>query len=260
MSCTNNLKQIGLALHKYADSHNAFPYSKTTTFPQHSWTAAVLPYLEQENLYKLYNYKVDWNAPANWPAIQTRVKVFNCPSTPLQDTTAWAPAQPGGPQPREVTDYGAINAIKDFVGVNCFGLQGVTKDDPRIMGGLVRDKPTRFADILDGTSNTILIAEDAGRPQFYAAGGTLLGIKKEGGWADPNGPFSIDGSNPDGTVPGPCPLNCSNDSEVYAFHTGGANAVFGDGSVHFLSRSISLCTLAKLTTRAGGEIVDSSQY
>jgi prepilin-type processing-associated H-X9-DG protein len=82
----------------------------------------------------------------------------------------------------------------------------------------------------------------------------------EGGWADPNGAFSIDGSNPDGSIPGPCPLNCSNDSEVYSFHPNGANVVFADGSVHFLSSAINLCTLAKLSTRAGGEVIAGDEY
>jgi prepilin-type processing-associated H-X9-DG protein len=51
-----------------------------------------------------------------------------------------------------------------------------------------------------------------------------------------------------------CPLNCTNDSEFYGFHSGGCNAAFADGSVRFISQSISLTTLAALVTRAGGEI------
>ena len=114
--------------------------------------------------------------------------------------------------------------------------------------------------ITDGTSSTILVAEDAGRPTFYNAMRQVYDpVGKEGGWADPNGAFSIDGSNPDGSIPGPCPLNCSNNSEVYSFHTNGANVVFADGSVHFLSSSIDLCVLAALSTKAGGEVI-SGQY
>src|SRR5260370_30611310 len=80
--CTNNLRQIGLALHNYESTYRAFPYSRTTVTPQHSWTAAVLPYLEQDNVYKIYNYGVDWNNPGNYNAIRSQVKTFNCPSTP----------------------------------------------------------------------------------------------------------------------------------------------------------------------------------
>jgi prepilin-type processing-associated H-X9-DG protein len=158
----------------------------------------------------------------------------------------------------------------------------VSKDDPRIVGAITRDSSgggmragTTFAQITDGTSNTIMIGEDAGRTTWYGAGFEVISAagrkpNKEGGWADPNAAFSIDGSNAgctadfvgaavsDVCVPGPtpnsCPLNCTNDSEFYGFHTGGCNAVFADGSVHFLPQSMSLCTLAALVTRAGKEI------
>jgi prepilin-type processing-associated H-X9-DG protein len=94
-------------------------------------------------------------------------------------------------------------------------------------------------------------------PSVIAAQGL---VQKEGGWADPNAAFSIDGANPDGSVPGPCPVSCSNNSEVYGFHTGGANVVFADGSVHFLRSSMNLCTLAALVTRAGGEVIDNNDW
>jgi prepilin-type N-terminal cleavage/methylation domain-containing protein/prepilin-type processing-associated H-X9-DG protein len=258
-SCANNLKQIGIALNAYEETAKAFPPSRTTVTPQTAWSAYLLPYLEQTNVQKLYHFNLDWNNPTNYPAIQVQMKVFNCPSTPMYprtDTTIAANPACG--------DYSPINAIKDFVAINCFGLVGINgnKDDPRIIGALVRDKPTPIVHIKDGTSSTIVIAEDAGRSQFYITGGQqgVPPILKEGGWADPNAAFSIDGSNPDGSVPGPCSLNCSNNSELYAFHTNGANVVFADGSVHFLSNTLDLCTLAALATRNGGEVVNSALY
>jgi prepilin-type N-terminal cleavage/methylation domain-containing protein/prepilin-type processing-associated H-X9-DG protein len=256
LQCSNNLKQIGLALNNYESANRHFPPGRTTVFPQMSWTAIVMPYYEQDNAYKLYNFKLDWNNPANYPAIRVQMKIFNCPSTPIQprvDTTIAAQPACG--------DYSSVNAIKNFVGINCFGYVGINNvDDPRLVGALIRDQPSRISDIIDGTSNTILVAEDAGRPQLYAAQGQPIAPGKEGGWADPNAAFSIDGSNPDGTVPGPCSMNCSNNSEVYSFHTGGANMVFVDGSVHFISANIPLCTLAKLVTRGAGEVVSGGEW
>src|SRR5262249_52969199 len=154
-------------------------------------------------------------------------------------------------------DYQTISAIKYFVGINCTGknFSSSDPDNQLLVGPLMRDKPTRATDILDGTSQTIMVAEDAARTDMYRTANIKYSNspkEKEGGWADPNGAFSIDGSNSDGSVPGPCPLNCSNDSEMFSFHPSGANVVFCDGSVHFLSASIDLCQLAALATRAGG--------
>ena len=110
---------------------------------------------------------------------------------------------------------------------------------------------TRLADITDGTSTTILLTEDAGRPRVWQAGKAGPDQALTGGpWDSFKGPIILQGSSFDGmTQPGPCALNCTNDGEVYAFHTGGANAVFADGHVRFLTVGMSLRTLAALITR-----------
>jgi prepilin-type N-terminal cleavage/methylation domain-containing protein/prepilin-type processing-associated H-X9-DG protein len=265
IQCFNNLKQIGLGVMNYESAQKGLPPSRTTGnvgdapwYPyQHSWSAALLPYIEQTAAFSLYEYKANWNAPVNYTAIRTNLKLFNCPMTPGQprfDTTIAAQPAAG--------DYHALNAIKPFVGVNCFGYIGITNvDDHRLVGAMMRDYNTPISFITDGTSNTILVAEDAGRPKFYNAAQQVYDpVGKEGGWADPNGAFSLDGANPDGSIPGPCPLNCSNNSEVYSFHNGGANVVLADGSVHYIKQSIDLCTLAKLVTRGGGEVIGSADW
>jgi prepilin-type processing-associated H-X9-DG protein len=130
--------------------------------------------------------------------------------------------------------------------------------------------------VRDGLSNTILVAESAGRPFLYR-NGVLVGappsVRVEGGaWCRPASELWLSGSTPDGTsIPGPCALNCTNGQQVgtypdpyygvdgtgqiYAFHTGGANLVFGDGAVHFLSANTNIAVVAALVTRAGGEAV-----
>src|SRR5262249_49317115 len=150
-SCQNNLKQIGLGVLNYESTNSGIPPSRTTGnvanapyFPyQHSWSAALLPYIEQTASFNLYNYKADWNSPLNYAAIQTNLKLFNCPSTPNQPradkTIASQPA---------AGDYHAINAIKNFVGINCFGYIGnLNPDDSRLVSAMRRDAETRLVEI-----------------------------------------------------------------------------------------------------------------
>jgi len=115
--------------------------------------------------------------------------------------------------------------------------------------------------ITDGTSNTIILGEDAGRPNLFQQGKGTAVITADGhGWADPDGGFSIDGVVP-GTLGtawatgGTCVINCTNDSEFYSFHTGGINVSMADGSVRFLRQSTAAATLAALVTRDAGDIV-----
>jgi prepilin-type N-terminal cleavage/methylation domain-containing protein/prepilin-type processing-associated H-X9-DG protein len=302
LQCANNLKQIGLACHNYADSYNVLPCGflgadqpnappGTQGVHKTSWMALILPYIEQGNLATVYDFTYDYDAQPNAAAAATQLKLYNCPSTPGQPRWDTTPSDDAGSTGwgtpgRAATDYSSVNAIKAFVANACPQSSTVpanaNRDDARIVGVITRDlggggvrAGTPFAAVLDGTANTIMIGEDAGRPSWYGVGGALISASgrkpnKEGAWADPNAAYSVDGSNAscgpafvgnsnsDICVPGPtpnsCSLNCTNDSEFYGFHSGGCNAVFADGSVRFLSQSISLCTLAALVTRAGGEI------
>jgi len=136
---------------------------------------------------------------------------------------------------------------------------------PILMGALSPDKTTKLDDITDGTSNTILIAEVAARPFLYQRGvkvGTQTSESGGGGWGDAStGGFILLGSDSFGNYQPPptgnnsCLINCSNDLGMYAFHTGGAQVVHCDGSVHLLSKDILPRTLISLVTRAGGEVI-----
>jgi prepilin-type N-terminal cleavage/methylation domain-containing protein len=258
MQCQNNLKQIGLGLHNYHDAKKGFPPGATTFTPRTCWTAMILPYIEQGNLARNYNYSLDWTAS---PAVaQISVPIYTCPSNPLgvhTDTVNYTFAP-------SVGDYQSINEIKFYVGINCFNLPPTTvSGDPRIAGTLTWNTSTQIEQIGDGSSNTILVAEDAGRPNLYGSNGAPIatgpGVAPGGAWADPNGTFSITGALSNGAVPGPCAVNCSSNGEVYSFHAGGANAVFGDGAVHFLADNMNLCLLAALATRNGGEVITGWQ-
>ena len=129
----------------------------------------------------------------------------------------------------------------------------------------------RFASVTDGTSNTIMVSEDAGRPQYWLNGrlipdGSIIpGIGESGptiytnegsgwGWADYNSEFYTDG---DGSRQH---TNWSSNNEVYAFHPGGANHVFADGSVHFIKQSTAPSVFVWLISPAGGEVISGDSY
>jgi prepilin-type N-terminal cleavage/methylation domain-containing protein/prepilin-type processing-associated H-X9-DG protein len=129
---------------------------------------------------------------------------------------------------------------------------------------------TRMADITDGTSNSLLFAESAGRPNQYTLGGVQVGLLNpgEGRWADPNGEMKIKGSYPNPAAPyfgkhqkslvGPpdqntCSMNCNNVNEPYSFHGTGCNFAFADGSVHFFTNNAPVYLIGQLATKAGGE-------
>jgi prepilin-type processing-associated H-X9-DG protein len=112
----------------------------------------------------------------------------------------------------------------------------------------------RVLDITDGTSNTILVAEDAGRPKLWQAGRLVPDVYSNGAsWATP-GLLWGRGSPLNGAPePGRCAINCTNFREVYSFHPGGANVVMADGSVHFKEQGITIRVFAALVTRAGND-------
>lgn len=146
-------------------------------------------------------------------------------------------------------------------------------------GGLKKGEATPIRDISDGTSTTILCVEDGGRPQAWYLNkpgtGTKATTKDGWGWADIDAGYSMDGSITDGTkvgkatctVPsGPCTLVASpgiapyavsmtNDSEMYAFHTGGAHVLMCDGTVRFISQNMSAAVLSALATRNASDVV-----
>lgn len=127
--CSNNLKQIALAMHNYHDVYGCFPpayVADETGKPLHSWRVLLLPFLEQQALYEAYNFDEPWDSPANQQIASTVVPVYNCPSTTMP-----------GPQTSYVMLVGP-NTISD--GASC----------------------TSIADITDGSSNTAMVIEATG--------------------------------------------------------------------------------------------------
>jgi hypothetical protein len=113
----------------------------------------------------------------------------------------------------------------------------------------------RLADVIDGLSNTSWIAEDAGRPIAYRYGRVVVpGTISGAAWADRDNEYITHGFTMDGsTSPGSCPINCTNNNEIYAFHPGGAHMLLGDGAVRLIPDTTSIRIIGRLLTRAAGE-------
>jgi prepilin-type N-terminal cleavage/methylation domain-containing protein/prepilin-type processing-associated H-X9-DG protein len=277
ISCANNLKQLGLALHQYHDANGTFPppyvnkggsYLNSGFAFTHGWAPFLLPYIEQQALYDRYRWDFPQYTPENQPVFATQLKVFQCPSAPERDRyMTFGPFAYFGTK-GACGDYtlalGVDPALAQLGWVDPVGdYRGALTNTPTAALALSPTTTgTRLTDITDGASNTLLLAEDAGRPRLWQAGKAGPDQALVGGpWDHFKGPIVLRGSTFDGTAqPGPCALNCTNDQEVYAFHTGGANAVFADGSVHFLRAGMDIRIMARLITRAGGEVVPGDGF
>lgn len=265
--CRNNLKQIGLAIHNYESVFNGIPPNGTNPVgARHGWNFRLLPYLEQLALAEMYRDEGEWFDPGNQPVYSRQLAVFQCPSAPNPRTSTGATTNGQNWTDAACTDYSSSD------GVDSSAVVGLGVPATLNRGGLFgNDKPIRFAECTDGLSNTIMIVEDAGRPEFWVRGkrlGTIgstaptsVNQSAYGVWAGRDNKTQIHGHTMDGLAfPGPCAVNCTNWRGIYAFHSQMANICFGDGAVRSLGEGLNVYTLIDLTTRAGGEVVTINDY
>ncbi len=265
MSCSNNMKQFGLAMHNYASTFDSKLPSTRVNTPSSkfaSWTVLALAYVEQDNVAKLYDKAQRWDTSTNLTHGQNQFKLFKCPSAP--DARRAATSGPTSGITLGAMDYIVPHQIRNRYYTN-MGITnpGGTSDN---VGALENGRDTSIVAITDGTSNTIMIFEAGGRPNYFLLGrdtGNLCPSNEGFGWSDPDtGSGSVDGSNPttgavntNGSTGGTCVFNCTNDSEGYSFHSGGMNVTLSDGSVRFIRQSIAPATFAALITAKAGDIV-----
>src|SRR5262249_55777601 len=147
---------------------------------------------------------------------QTAIALLLCPSSPAEGFAL---------NKRGITDYAAACGYNRFLLPNPF-LDPTPAVDPTFVGVLGRNMSRNIRDITDGTSHTVMVAEDAARTQNWQMG-KVLGLAQVGGptpeghaaWADPLTRLLVAGFNPaTNTRPGPCAVNCTNTGEVYGFH------------------------------------------
>ncbi len=307
MQCSNNLKQLGLALHNYESSHKRLPVAIWSENPLrntngtssqydddgYGWLTSILPYVEQSALYnQLNSYRGSglvagappmmgtpgalekwWRAngaPATGfviPGGATIVPTFRCPSSALPAVCPQTFAIPGAATATSVSDPWSVGyATSDYK--TCAEGQGA--DGTGMMGKLweFTGGGIRFGDVIDGLSNTAMACESA-----YVTGSTST---KWGGSATPSAPGNTTDwpvwlgapgsdecartngrfSNPINSLTSPQNMfDARDDDSAFSFHAGGAQFVFGDGSVHFMSQNIENITYSGMYTRNGGEVL-----
>jgi prepilin-type N-terminal cleavage/methylation domain-containing protein/prepilin-type processing-associated H-X9-DG protein len=252
MKCQNNLKQMGLALHAYHDSNGAFPsgYYNSGAYQYTGWQFQLLPNLEQNAIWTSGSNYLKANPgdtqSGSFPAAGFVLQGYVCPSNTRPTTTIF-------------TDTGATIELTSYL-----GCAGTTSANPVSGDGvLFLNSKVRITDIADGTSNTIAVGE---RP---ATGDLFFGW----GFA-PFGTGAGDGDNLLGTRDTPLTANMGDvttnvglqppkqpnnstteidGAHFWSFHTGGANFLYADGSVRFLSYSAD-SVLPALGTRSNGEV------
>jgi prepilin-type N-terminal cleavage/methylation domain-containing protein/prepilin-type processing-associated H-X9-DG protein len=219
MSCLNNLRQIGIALHGYHEAHECFPPGgiepispKWPQGRQLAWSAFLLPYIEQQPLHAGIDFGQPFDSPDNARAAAVVVPTYVCPSVPRESNLI---------DGRAVCDYGGI-----------YGERITSPNNPP-KGTMLYDRAISVCQITDGCSTTLIVSEDGGW--------------RDGQWI--NGKNVFDQAYPINQAP-------AFENDIRSQHGGGANGLLADGSARFLAERMDLDTLAAICTREGGEIIE----
>ena len=255
IQCSNNIRQIGLAVMNYESAHQQYPPGWITadgapiSEPGWGWSAVILPFMEGQNLHNQLNFDVAIDDPIHELAIQNVVPTFLCPSET-------------GPNvvnldthiEHEHDDHDDLVAHEDehehgelwasrsnYSGV--FGSIEIEENPAGGNGAFFANSEVTFADILDGTSHTFIIGERTGELGPISWVGVVPELEE---------PLSRIVGAAD---------HAPNDHEGHfedfrSFHPGGINVALADGSAHFISNTIDEGVFKALATIKGGEVVN----
>lgn len=230
-SCSSNLRQLGVAVSMYEETHHRFPPARWF-YPGHHWPVHILPYIEQNTIYEKYDFKTSFNSTINEPVVDTTVPIFLCPSAPGGRKTA--------------LDYEAIPTLGDIKSFYAVGKISQRNDWTGIVQMI--NRPISHQDVTDGLSHTMMLFEMAGRPAHYEQG-----VFKDdtGGecknWADPECCPCMHWKG------GPVVMNYENSDGIYSFHPGGAQFLYADSTVRFHPESFELEEFVSGYTIAAGD-------
>jgi prepilin-type N-terminal cleavage/methylation domain-containing protein/prepilin-type processing-associated H-X9-DG protein len=267
MKCSNNLKQLGIALHTYHDANNVFPTyptgcaSNVTCYTQ-NWTFQLLPFIEQGNI---ANQPFGTSLTSFRDLVRTKVvSTYICPSNPSPSTVNTSAGQAialtnyMGITGRQRSDY---KNAPDGVGMDT-GIIGLV----RTSGTSFPAAPVGISAITDGTSNTLAFGERPPLPDLQW--GWVYGKPDLDSliWAryivPPDSTNNLGASDSVGPCPFPMyfqapasPPRYCDGYHMWSYHTGGGNFALADGSVRFIQYSAGTTVIVPMSTRAMGEVV-----
>jgi prepilin-type N-terminal cleavage/methylation domain-containing protein/prepilin-type processing-associated H-X9-DG protein len=259
MQCSNNLKQIGLALHNYHDVSNRLPICNPRCpnvgppmgNKRWGWIPRLLPFIEQNSLYEQLDFRIASWQGANFPFLQQVHRQFVCPSNPLSSEIR---EQEFFAAPQWIisnADYAAvIGDYRNATGVGAtpaFGNQDC--GNPRVRGMIGRwGWSARFADVTDGLSNTFCVGEGVGAMCITQN----WGVQSFGTTAHP---INFMNRSLQNNLPTQANPRWDESIGFRSYHPGGTHFLMGDGSVNFVSESIDGITYRGFASREGGEIL-----
>ncbi|MBX3436321.1 MAG: DUF1559 domain-containing protein [Planctomycetaceae bacterium] len=267
--CRNQLRQMGLAFHNYEGAHRVFPKGGAGVASQTnaafksrwtlSWGAAILPFLDQEPLFHAINHNETYLHPDNIGPGQTLLPVFLCPTAPrLEDF------RPNGDTPTSTIKYARTDysgnygerGLRCYPATNCqnnYADQGGGVSGGRGVLLIGIDPVVRIADIVDGTSHTLMVGE---APEGLHS--LWIGHKNVFDQSAPVSAKAEAGSPWQSCHPALKSRAgdfCDFGQEFHSYHEGGAHFLAVDGSVRFVSTSADVKSLAALLSRAGREVI-----
>jgi prepilin-type N-terminal cleavage/methylation domain-containing protein len=270
--CINNMKQLNLALQQYESKQGKIPPSEISTNGKRTGLMIhFLPYIEQDNLWNLYDFNKNWYEQS-LDLLTAQPEIFFCPSNPNKTVRADYAINRNGVSINGsgygVCDYTAVRVLHTG-SPSAYSLGLLAPYSPPSNqvssinfqgkhGLLVLNTFTRTLDVTDGLSNTFSFVEDTGRPQRLIANKRSTGFYPASqsdvapAWADSFHAMDYQGYSDSGTsAGGPCGMNCTNHNEIYSLHGTGSVFGFGDGSVKYIGYKVDAKILSFLCTKQG---------